>query len=261
MSSKALHEINASKHKRKASFLTAVIFVSILVLCFFLTAFTIQDPPPGEQYVAVGFADLGEVNNASGETETEIPSEFVEEVVEENESIESVVEPIVTEEIITAEKSEVVVPTEEVEEVIEEVTVKEPIRTSAGANLINAFASSGGGGSEGETEGMGNQGAEDGKIEGSGVVTGDDYSAYLDGATMTSPPRLDEKPTEEGLIRMKIVVNSDGKVISSIFDAVNSDNADTELIRLAMIAAKSTIWEISTKPRRLGYMDFRFELE
>ena len=66
MSSKALYEINASKHKRKAGILTAVIFVGILFLCFFLTAFTIQDPPPGEQYVAVGFADLGEVEDAGG---------------------------------------------------------------------------------------------------------------------------------------------------------------------------------------------------
>ena len=262
MSSKALHEINASKHKRLASVLTALIFVGIIALCFFLTAFTIQDPPPGEQYVAVGFADLGEVNNAGGETETEIPSEVLEEVVEETESIESVVEPVVTEEIVTEEESEVVVPIEEVEEVVEEVPAEEPVRTSAGANLINAFASSGGGGSEGETEGTGNQGVEDGKIEGSGVVTGDFGSAYLDGAKMLSPPSLDEKPTEEGLIRMKIVVNSDGKVISAVFDAVkNSNISDTELIRLAEIAAKSTIWEKSTKPRRLGYMDFRFELE
>ena len=91
MSSQALHDINSKKHKRKASILTAVIFMCILVLCFFLTAFTIQDPPPGEQYVAVGFADLGEVKDAGGETETEVPSEIVEEVVEETESVETVV--------------------------------------------------------------------------------------------------------------------------------------------------------------------------
>ena len=224
MSSKALHEINASKHKRLASVLTALIFVGIIALCFFLTAFSIQDPPPGEQYVAVGFADLGEVNNAGGETETEIPSEVVEEVVEETESIESVVEQVVTEEIVPEEEREVVIPIEEVEEVVEEVPVEEPVRISAGANLINAFASSGGGGSEGETEGTGNQGVEHGKIDGSGVVTGDFGSAYLDGAKMLSPPRLDEKPTEEGLIRMKIVVNSDGKVISAVFDAVKNSN-------------------------------------
>ena len=31
---------------------------------FYLTAFTIPDPPPGEQYVAVGIADLGDVEDA-----------------------------------------------------------------------------------------------------------------------------------------------------------------------------------------------------
>ena len=261
MSSKALHEINASKHKRFASVLTAVIFVGIIALCFFLTAFTIQDPPPGEQYVAVGFADLGEVNDAGGETETEIPSEVVEEVVEETESIESVVEPVVTEEILTEDESEVVVPIEEVEEMVEEVPVEEPVRTSAGANLINAFASSGGGGSEGETEGTGNQGAEDGKIEGSGVVTGDFGSASLNGGSLVNAPRLTEKPKREGVVRMKIIVDSSGNVKSAEYDAINSTFADSEHIRLARIAAMTATFTSSTAPRRSGYIDIRFELE
>lgn len=261
MSSKALHEINASKHKRKASVLTAVIFVAILALCFFLTAFTIQDPPPGEQYVAVGFADLGEVEDAGGETETEVPSEVVEEVVEETESVESVVEPVVTEEIVTEEVSEMVVPTEVVEEVVEEVKVEEPVRTSAGANLISAFASSGGGGSEGDTEGTGNQGAEDGKIEGSGVVTGDFGSASLNGGSLVNAPRLTEKPKREGVVRMRIIVDSSGNVKSAEYDARNSSFADSEHIRLARTAAMTATFTSSTAPRRSGYIDIRFELE
>ena len=110
-------------HKRKAGALTAFIFSSILLLCFFLTAFTIQDPPPGEQFVAVGFADLGDVDDAGGETETEMPSEVVEEVIEETESVKSVLEPVLTEEIVTEESSEMSVPVvEEVEEVEEAVS-------------------------------------------------------------------------------------------------------------------------------------------
>jgi len=261
MSSQALHDINSKKHKRKASILTAVIFMCILVLCFFLTAFTIQDPPPGEQYVAVGFADLGEVENAGGETETEVPSEIVEEVVEETESVETVVEEVVTEEIVTEEVSEIVVPTEVVEEVVEEVQVEEVERTSVGANLISEFASSGGGGSEGDSEGTGNQGAEDGKIEGSGVVTGDFGSASLNGGSLVNAPRLTEKPQKEGVVRMKITVDSNGKVISAVYDAINSTFADSEHIKLAKTAAKTATFTSSTAPRRTGYIDIRFELE
>ena len=143
--------------------------------------------------------------------------------------MESVVEPVFAEEIVTEEVSEMVVPTEEVEEeVVEEVPVEEPVRTSAGANLINAFASSGGGGSEGDTEGTGNQGAEDGKIEGAGVVTGDFGTASLNGGSLVNAPRLSEKPKREGVVRMKIIVDSSGNVKSAEYDAINSSFADSK---------------------------------
>ena len=246
-------------HKRKAGALTAFIFACILLLCFFLTAFTIQDPPPGEQFVAVGFADLGDIDEADGDTETEMPSEVVEEVVEETESVESVVEPVVTEEIVTEESSEMSVPVEEEEEV--EVPVEEPVRTSAGANLISAFASSGGGGSEGESDGVGNQGDEDGKIEGSGVVSGDFGSASLNGGSLVNPPRLVEKPKRDGVVRMKIIVDSSGKVVTAEYDAKNSTFADSEHIKLAKRAALTATFTSSNTPRRSGYIDIRFELE
>ena len=261
MSSQALHEQNSKMHKRKAGALTAFLFACILLLCFFLTAFTIQDPPPGEQFVAIGFADLGDVDDAGGETETEIPSEVVEEVVEEIESVESVVEPVVTEEIVIEESSEMSVPIAEEVEEVEEVPIEEPVRTSAGAKLISAFASSGGGGSEGDSEGVGNQGAEDGKIEGSGVVTGDFGSASLNGGSLVNPPRLTEKPKRDGVVRMKIIVDSSGKVVTAEYDAKNSTFADSEHIKLAKRASLTATFTSSTSPRRSGYIDIRFELE
>ena len=57
-------------------------FSGVVVACFFLVTFTKSIPPPGEQYVAVGFADLGDVENAAGDVESEVPSETVEEVVQ-----------------------------------------------------------------------------------------------------------------------------------------------------------------------------------
>ena len=71
------------KDRQKAAVLSALIFAGIVVLCFILTAFTIQDPPPGEQFVAVGMADFGNTYDAGGDNETEVPSEEVQEVVEE----------------------------------------------------------------------------------------------------------------------------------------------------------------------------------
>ena len=202
--------------------------------------------------------DLGDIDDAGGETETEMPSEVVEEVVEETESEESVVEPVITEEIVIEESSEMSVP---IAEEVEEVPIEEPVRTSAGANLISIFASSGGGGSEGDSEGVGNQGAEDGKIEGSGVVTGDFGSASLNGGSLVNPPRLTEKPKRDGVVRMKIIVDSNGKVLTAEYDAKNSTFADSEHIKLAKRASLTATFTSSTSPRRSGYIDIRFELE
>lgn len=256
-----LHEHNSKKHRRKARVLTTVLFVGVLALCFFLTAFTIQDPPPGEQFVAVGFTDLGSIDEAGGDTETDIPSEIVEEVVEEIESIPTVEEPIVAEEVVTQETSEMSLPAE-VEEEEEEEHVVEPVRTSAGANLVSSSVASGGGGSQGDSEGVGNQGDEDGKIDGSGVVSGDFGAASLDGGSLVSAPRLSKKPEREGDIRMKIIVDSNGKVISAVYDPVNSTFADSEHIRLARIASlTATFTSNASKPRRSGFITIRFELE
>jgi hypothetical protein len=259
-----LHESNEKKNKTRAAIFTGIIFSGVLLLCFFLVAFTIQDPPPGEQYVAVGFADLGSVDDAKGVTESEVPSEVVEEVEEEAVSTPTVVKPVLAEEVVTQSESEMVIPISKDEEVEEKPVEQEPERISAAANLIRSnSASSGGGGSEGSSEGVGNQGDEDGKIDGSGVVSGDFGNASLNGGSLVNAPRLKEKPQQEGEIRIKIIVDSNGKVISAKYDGgLHSTFSDSEHIRLAREAALSaTFTSNASVPRRSGYITIRFELE
>ena len=263
MSQNTLHERNEKKNRIRAGVMTGIVFSAVLLLCFFLVAFTIQDPPPGEQFVAVGFSDIGSVDDAGGVTESEIPSEVVEEVIEETITTPTVVTPVVAEEVVTQEQSEVSVPVEKTED--EEIPVEEePVRTSEAANLIRSnSASNGGGGSEGSSAGVGNQGDEDGKIDGSGVVSGDFGNASLNGGSLVNAPQLKEKPKREGEIRMNILVDSNGKVISAKFDGgLNSTFSDSEHIRLATEAALSaTFTTDASRPRRSGFITIRFELE
>ena len=95
----------------KAAILAVCSFAGVIVACFFLVAFTKSIPPPGEQFVAVGFADIGDVAEAAGEVESEVPSETVEEVVQPEVSQSEPVEATVAEEVVTQEQSEVSVPT------------------------------------------------------------------------------------------------------------------------------------------------------
>ena len=81
MVKKTLHEHNEKKNRILAGVMTGIVFSVVLMLCFFLVAFTIQDPPPGEQYVAVGFADMGSVDEAGGVTERSAGEELGQLVV------------------------------------------------------------------------------------------------------------------------------------------------------------------------------------
>ena len=98
------------KDRLKAGALAFLSFSAGVVACFFLVAFTKSIPPPGEQYVAVGFADLGDVKEASGDVESEVPSETVEEVIQPEIAQSDAIATPVEEEVVTQSESEVSVP-------------------------------------------------------------------------------------------------------------------------------------------------------
>ena len=141
----------------------------------------------------------------------------------------------------------------------------EPERTvdSRLSNAFSALAQSGGGGSEGASEqGTGNEGAEDAKIDGRGVVSGDDGDFDLDGGSIIGRPIQNETPRKEGVVRVKILVDKYGKVTSATYDGAGSNTADSELIEMACRAARTTTWtENLARPIRSGFVTIRFELE
>ncbi|MGB1347947.1 MAG: energy transducer TonB family protein [Flavobacteriales bacterium] len=255
------------RNRRQAAALSALLFVTVLVVCFFLTAFTTQEPPPGEQFVAVGFADLGSTEEAGGDVETEAPSEVVQEAVEE-EALSNEPEPeqpVVQEEVVTQAASEVAVQSDP-DPKPEPEPEPEPERQDRTAHLFRnpGAQSAGGGGSQGETQGVGNEGDEAGKIEGRGLVSGDFGDAMLRGGTMIGEPKLDEKPRQEGSVRINIVVDASGSVIQAVpdYQSALTTIRDSHHVQLAMRAAKTAKFDSdATKPRRSGYITIRFDLE
>lgn len=257
------------RHQRQAAALSVLLFLAVLVVCFFLTAFTIQDPPPGEQFVAVGFADLGADEQAGGDAESEVPSEVVEEAVEEEVAAAETepVTPVVAEEVATQEESEVAVQSQpDPDPKPDPDPDPEPVREDRTAHLFQSptQSSSGGGGSQGESDGVGNEGEETGKIDGKGVVSGDFGEAMLNGGTMIGEPQLDEKPTQDGSVRVNIVVDGTGKVIlaSADYQSALTTIRDSRHVKLAIRAAETARFDGDpTNPRRTGYITIRFDLE
>ena len=252
------------KDRIKAAVLAFFSFAGVVLACFFLVAFTKSIPPPGEQFVAVGLADIGDVAEAAGEVESEVPSETVEEVVQPEVSQSEPVEAAVAEEVVTQEQSEVSVPTAP-EPVKEPDPEPEPERIvdSRLSNAFSALAQSGGGGSEGASDqGTGNEGEENAKIDGRGVVSGDEGDFQLDGGKIIGRHILNETPRKEGVVRVKILVDKYGKVTSATYDGPGSNTADSELIEMACRAARTTTWDENlARPVRSGFVTIRFELE
>ncbi|MDG1380944.1 MAG: hypothetical protein P8P45_02090 [Flavobacteriales bacterium] len=260
------HAEQERKERRKAAVLSGLTYVAILAACVFLVAFQEVTPPPGERFVAVGMADFGNVNEADGDRETEVPSEQVEEVIEQevSEAVSEEVAPIET--VETQEVSEVEVPTQE--EVVEEVTeVEAPdpepeISNDLSNALSQMFSNSGGGGSEGADSGTGNSGTEDGKIEGSGVVSGEPTGELLDGGKMIGKPNLNGKPQSEGVVRMKVYVDKNGTVTEAKYDPENSTTSNNRLVELARQSAMTAKFESHPiKPTRIGWIEFNFKLQ
>ena len=252
------HADQERKERRKAAVFSTVTYVAILAACVFLVAFQEVTPPPGEQFVAVGMADFGNVEQAGGDRETETPSEEVEEVIEQEVS-ESTGGGGPVEAVETQEASEVDVPTQEEVETPTEVEDPDPdprfprplqrVQPDVQQQRRRRFRR--------PAACTGNSGAEDGKIEGAGVVSGLATGELLDGGKMIGDPTLDRKPTEEGIVRMKVYVDKSGKVTEAKFDPEFSTTSNNRLVQLAKEAALTATFESHPiKPTRIGWIQF-----
>ena len=248
-----------------AGFISGGTFLIILLLCFFLTAFTTMDPPPGETFVAVGMADFGSTSNAGGETESEVPSEKPEEVLEESAASTTTNQSSETQEIVTQTSSDVNVNTSKnPSNTTEPKPDPEPEVSGKLGNILDKINdTSGGGGSDGENDGEGNEGAQNGNIEGKGIVQGEGIGWALSGRGMIGKPTLSERPSEKGKVVLDIYVDRNGQVISTARNYPLSTTTSNYLFALAEKAAKKATFTVrqDAPPKQKGSMTFNFELK
>jgi len=125
-------------------------------------------------------------------------------------------------------------------------------------------SSNGGGGSDGNSEGVGNEGDKNGQIDGSGAVQGDGIGFSLAGRGLIGRPKLTENPKEEGVVVLNVYVDRNGKVTRTTRNyekSVVSAQGHT-LFALAEAAAKTAKFSVKNDApsEQKGEMTFRFEL-
>ena len=273
-------EIFKQKDKRKSLIIAILIYGGLAVLFFFI-GLKYPDPPLEEGGIEISMADFGFDDGGFGEIEPSQskPIETIEEVTPEpiQESESSVVE----ESVATQEESEISVPEDQpdkessvkeepTEKVVEEKVVDpEPVKEPEPEineqlkSALGAWDQPENSNSEGTQEGTtGNEGVISGKTDGKGTFGGNGSSFELGGRSMTSGPKVGEKPKEEGKVVLKIWVGRDGSVIRTAQNLGESTTTSQHLFNLAKKAALKAKFNQSpdAPPEQRGKMTFIFIL-
>ena len=258
----------SQKDKRNnwiAGIVTFFLMLIVLVICFFLVAFSMPDPPPGETFVSVGMADFGNFEEGSGNEESENPSEVEQDDTSEESASSETVETIAAEQIVTQETAEVITPASQqaTADPTPNPNPEPTVSKGLGSILDKINEGQGGGASNGQSQSSGNSGNPNGDIDGKGVVQGEGIGWALSGRGLEGKPKLSEDPTEDGRVVLDIYVDRSGNVVETRPNYNKSNTTSSYLFDLAKKAAKKAKFSVKNNapPKQKGEMTFNFKLK
>ncbi len=88
-----------------------------------------------------------------------------------------------------------------------------------------------------------------------------DVGGGLKGRGVVSRPTPQDNSQKEGKVKVKICVNSSGKVSSAKYSIIGSTTQDSELVGLAEEAAKRYVFAASSRPEQCGDVTIIFTLQ
>ncbi len=262
------------KNSRFAALISLCVHIVVIIL-FMIFGMDVMDPPPQEYGVEISMADIGNTMDGAGEVTPTKVSEAVNES-QNQEAQPKPVEQAATEEVATDAKSEVAVPTAEepVEKPKKEVEKPkkeesqpkdEPQKIKERSLYPGKTSDESGqkqGGSQGDTEGLGDRGNPDGRPEGRGALGSGNGSWELSGRSLLKGASI-ETTKEEGIVVLKIKVDRNGNVIDAYPDLTLTNTTSEYLIGLAKSAAKRTKYSVNPDApvEQMGKMTFKFILQ
>lgn len=282
-------EYSYEPSNRRNSAITTAIIMLLVLLALFLFGKYRQNPPPGEKGIAVvfGTTDQGSGDEAPSSTNPDVertPEEVTETEVQPVEEVQPTevtpVEEVVTQ---TIEEAPVVAPSKPVTQPtkpVEKPKPTEPVKpveqpkpappTPDPGSTFGGFKSdkntSGGKGNDnvpgdkGDPKGTGT--AWDGS--GSGTVPGGNGDGWgLSGRSPLKKIQPEGKRDAFGTVRIKITVNSQGKVIAAVYSSDGSTTADSYLKQISIEAALKWEWSADPqkRPEQIGWIDFVYKAQ
>lgn len=260
-----------TEHERKSFIITTIIFVIILILCFFL-GMKYMDPPP-ENGIAINF---GTTEFGSGEIQPDEPIASAPQVQAASQST-PVVDQVATQEVndapvIQNEKPKKEQPKEDVKP--KEVPKPTPSKSTTDAlnSILNGPKSDGKAtGGQGDDNKAGDAGDPngdrnangDGRGDGKGAGRGTGVGNYqLAGRKVLTKPQPRYICNEQGIVAVEISVDQNGRVISANPGVRGTTNSAKCLLDQAKQAAMNTKFDSSDSApeKQVGKIIYNFKL-
>lgn len=268
-------------HQKQSAIITSIVMILVMLILFFCGLRYLD--PPEEYGVAINFgtSDVGSGAPKLNESiqSDPVPSQTppVPEQVENNIVEEKVITQADTEAPVIKPKEEKVegtvkIPEKKVEEkkVEKPVVKKEPTPTKETQNALNSLF---GNPSKGEVvEGEGDDAAQGVKGSMSGDPNSDKYygndglggdgNYLLKGRRTLSKPIRKPDCNEEGIVVVRIEVDTNGKVISAVPGVKGTTNNSPCLLEPAKKAALATQWnpDGNAPNKQVGLIRYKFIL-
>ncbi len=238
-----------------------------------MTGLTQPDPLPEEESASIM---LGWVDEGSGDDDPSPVQQEQEDIVPPaNTEPEPVVEQeVLQEEVATQDESAIAVtkpkettkpkPNKPKVDPPKEQPKPDPKPSEDLQNALNdMWSTPSGGGTKGDADKPGSAGKEDGSPSGKGVFGTGGNSWSLSGRNYLGGAIVTEKPKEDGIIVIEIVVGTNGRVIDARYKPRGSTSTSMHLINLAKKAAKAAKFNVdpSSSVQQKGTLTFNFQLK
>ncbi len=259
-----------TEHEKKSFVITSIIYVIILLLCFFL-GMTYMDPPP-ENGIAINF---GTTEYGSGDVQPDEPIKSAPQQVQSASQSTPVEDEVVTQDVDDAPVINNKKPQKQTPKEVDkpkETPKPTPSKSTSDAlnSLINGPKSDGKAtGGEGDDDKAGDKGRVDGikggAYDGNGGKgnTGTGTGNYqLAGRNVLAKPAPKYTCNEQGTVVVEISVDQTGKVISAQPGARGTTNSAKCLLDQAKIAAMNTKFNSSESApdKQVGKIIYNFKL-
>lgn len=260
-------QLEQQHRDRRTGVIVTVVFHVLLTILFLFFGLQQPDPLPEEMGIEIAMANFGTSETGSGDTETPDPGSQQSAAAAAPSPSDESPEDVATQDDspVVQAKPEKPKPKPKPNDTPKpkpqqpaEPTISDPLKEA-----LSQWGKGGGQPGQGDSQQPGNQGVQDGKPEGVGMMHGDGWSVSLGGRGLMKGPNITDRPEiqRRSVVVLTIKVDRNGKVTDARENLSKSNTTSQVLFNIAKKAAYQV--SFTAKPdgafEQQGEMTFIFD--